>query len=264
MKTEHGLLIGKVWHQRFRPVGHAFQYPFWWLWVNLDDIDGLLTKSPWWGRSWRPVVFREDDYLDGLATNGASQSLRTRVVDKALQQGMDWRTGIVCAMTQPRLFGFLFNPLSLYWHFPEGSDEPDAVIAEVQNTPWRERHCYGLKLTNSGNKDEVRHAKAFHVSPFMPIEQDYQWQLDLAQKDVRVVIENWDAEGRIFAAGVTMQKHRADAASMFGVIREYGLQGVKVSAAIYAQAWKLWRKGRRKGLAFHVHPDRKRASEQKL
>lgn len=253
MITDHALLIGKVWHRRLRPVEHTFSYPFLWLWINLDDVDGLLSRNRWWGRRFRPAVLRESDYLDG-----AEGRLRDRLVPAAQRLGLDWRVGTVCLMSQPRLWGWLFNPLTLYWHFPQGSDAADSVIAEVHNTPWHQRHWYALDLAQPAEQG-LAHAKAFHVSPFMPMEQTYRWHLQMTSEQARIGIDTDDDRGNIFSAGVNLRRVEATSASMAGAIRRFGAQGLKVSAAIYYQAWRLWRKG----VPFIAHPDRQRAPEQK-
>ena len=148
MITDHAIYLGEVWHRRELPVVHAFRYPFWWLWLNLDDIDGLLGRSRWWGRRWRPGVIRERDYLDGK-----DGSLSVQVRTRAAQLGLDWQQGAVCMLTQPRLLGWLFNPITLYWHFPDNGGAADSVIAEVHNTPWREKHWYPLTLGPDGDNE---------------------------------------------------------------------------------------------------------------
>jgi len=246
MISEHALYTGKVWHRRQTPVVHEFSYPFWWLWVNLDDIDGLLERHRSWGRHWRAVTLRDADYLDkqpGL--------LSQRVRSKAASLGMDWKDGQVCMLSQPRMYGWLFNPLSLYWHFAPGSQTPDSVLAEVHNTPWHERHCYALALQQGDDgKLHHEHDKAFHVSPFMAMDMRYQWSFSLDNRALEVTIRNIAHGQQLFAAGVKMERLEADSVNMGAVLRQYGAQGMKTSAAIYAHAWRLWRKG----VPFHGHP----------
>jgi uncharacterized protein len=245
MITDHAVYVGEVWHRREKPIVHAFRYPFWWLWLNLDDVDGLLGRSRWWGRRWRPGVIRETDYLDG-----DDGSLSRRCRRKAAELGLNWQDGAVCMLTQPRLFGWLFNPLTLYWHFPAGESRADSVMAEVHNTPWHERHWYPLPLSGDGDDRIFEHDKAFHVSPFMALDMRYRWSLSQNHRDLSVTISNIDADGRLFAAGVRMQRRDADAVQLVSVLRNYPAQSLKASMAIYAHAWRLWRKG----VAFHRHP----------
>ncbi len=245
MITDHAIYTGEVWHRRESPVVHAFRYPFWWLWLNLDDIDGLLGRSAWWGRRWRPGVIRERDYLDG-----AEGSLSGHVRRKASGLGLDWHSGAICMLTQPRLFGWLFNPITLYWHFPDGADEADSVIAEVHNTPWHEKHWYPLGFEPGSGEKRVEHDKAFHVSPFMPMDMRYRWALSQNDRDLSVMISNLNDQARVFAAGVRMVRQPATANNLASVLWRYPAQSFKASAAIYAHAWRLWRKG----VSFHGHP----------
>ncbi|PKM23113.1 MAG: DUF1365 domain-containing protein [Gammaproteobacteria bacterium HGW-Gammaproteobacteria-14] len=246
MISEHALYTGKVWHRRQTPVVHEFGYPFWWLWVNLDDIDGLLERHRSWGRRWHLVTLRDEDYLDkrpGL--------LSQRVRHKALSLGLDWEGGQVCMLSQPRMYGWLFNPISLYWHFAPGSQTPDSVLAEVHNTPWHEQHWYPLILQPGRDGSfSCEHEKAFHVSPFMGMDMCYQWSFSLDNRALDVTIRNVAHGEQLFAAGVKMHRKQADMENMGLVLREYGAQGMKTSAAIYAHAWRLWRKG----VSFHGHP----------
>jgi uncharacterized protein len=243
--TDHAIYTGEVWHRREQPVEHAFRYPFWWLWLNLDDIDGLLARSPWWGRRWRPAVISERDYLDGQPGK-----LADRVRAKAASLGLSWQDGTVCLLSQPRLFGWLFNPLSLYWYFPPGSSRPASVLAEVHNTPWHETHWYPLTLLAQGERLVCDHPKAFHVSPFMGMDMRYCWELSQDDRDLSVIIRNVTDQGRLFSAGVRLSRQRADGAGLARVLRRYGGQGMKTSLAIYVHAWRLWRKG----VGFHPHP----------
>jgi uncharacterized protein len=245
--TDHAIYTGEVWHRRERPVVHAFRYPFWWLWLNLDDIDGLLARSSWWGRRWRPGVVSERDYLDRRAGN-----LSARVRTLAAHHGLDWHQGTVCLLSQPRLFGWLFNPLSLYWHFPEGAARPDSVLAEVRNTPWHETHWYPLTLLEQGGKLVCEHPKVFHVSPFMGMDMHYQWELSQNDRDLSVIIRNVTDQGPLFSAGVRLTRQHADGVALTKMLRQHGAQGMKTSLAIYAHAWRLWRKG----VGFHAHPGR--------
>ena len=252
MKPEHALYSGRVWHHREYPVTHQFSYPLWLLAVDLDDTEALLSRHPLWGRKRRLVTVRDTDYLAGEAGAGA-RTLARAVRDKAASLGMDWREGRVIMLAQPRLFGWLFNPLVLYWHFAPGSERPDQVLAEVSNTPWHQTHWYPLTLSPAGdNTWQVEHDKAFHVSPFMGMFMRYRWTVVMHDARLTVRIENWERENRVFTAGMTLERQAADSASMGRVIRRFGWQSLRVSAGIYAQAFRLWRKG----VPFHGHPDR--------
>ena len=248
MKPGHALYCGRVWHQRQTPA-HRFSYPLWLMAVDIDNTDALLARHPLWGRGRRPVVIRDIDYLGGLVPGHGALSPSVRA--KAASLGLDWQGGRVIMLAQPRLFGWLFNPLVLYWHFPPGSQTPASLLAEVRNTPWHETHWYPLALHDEGGGHySAIHKKAFHVSPFMGLDMEYRWGVTLHDASITVVIENWRQGQKVFTAGMTLQQEMADRAAMGRVIRRFGWQTLRVSAGIYAQAFRLWRKG----APFHGHP----------
>lgn len=237
---------GKVWHQRHVPFTHRFSYPMWLVWCDLDQITDMLETSPWWGRSWRPVVFRDRDFVDGTDT-----PLADKVRRQALDAGLNWQQGRVCMLGQWRTFGTLFNPLVLYLHFPEGSDQPDSMLAEVQNTPWKEKHFYALPLTRDGEGAlVVDHDKSFHVSPFLPMALRYHWRLHVAFPGLKLVLEDKSHNHVVFAAGLNLTLLHPERAVMRNVIVSMGARGLVTLKGIYWQAFKLWRKGAR----FYRHP----------
>jgi hypothetical protein len=156
-------------------------------------------------------------------------------------------------LAQPRLFYWSFNPLILFWHFPEGASVPDSIIAEVHNTPWQERHWYALEPVATDKGLAFEHKKDFHVSPFMGMAMNYRWLFSQDDRALSVTINNINDTGRVFAAGVRMQRQPADQDSMLAVLRKYRAQSFVASLAIYVHALKLWRKG----VGFHAHPGSK-------
>lgn len=255
MISESAIYQGTVWHSRVAPLRHDFSYRLWLAWLDIDRIDETLSLSRWWGRRLRPVTFRDRDFVDD-----STRPLAEKVRARAAMYQMDWSGGRIMLLGQPRIFGWLFNPLVLYWHFPEGEDRPDAVLAEVRNNPWHERHWYPLPLADAANGSPdgfaVRHPKAFHVSPFMQMVMDYHWHLSLGDDDLGVRIENHDQRGHLFTAGLKMHRLAVTSRAMRQIIPRFGWQTLLTSLRIYRQAWSLWRRG----LPFVPHPDRQRAA----
>ena len=240
------LAQGRVWHQRNVPFTHRFDYPLWLVWCDLEQIPQLLDASPWWGRRWRPVVFRDRDFVDGSDT-----PLAEKVRRQAADAGLNWQQGRVCMLGQWRTFGTLFNPLVLYLHFPDGADQPDSMLAEVQNTPWNERHFYALALTEGEDGAlTVDHDKTFHVSPFLPMALRYHWHLHVAFPDLKLVLKDKNDSGVVFAAGLNLTLVHPERAAMRNVIVRMGARGLVTLKGIYWQAFKLWRKGAH----FYGHP----------
>jgi uncharacterized protein len=250
---DFALARGHVWHRRPEPVAHAFQYPLWLVWCNVDEPDRLLRRQKLWGRRWRPVTFRDRDFVDGR-----DRPLGEKVREQALIHGLDWSSGRVFMLGQWRTFGAVFNPLVLYMHFPPGADRPAAMLAEVRNTPWHERYFYPLPLISAAQGQTACHDKTFHVSPFLPMALRYHWCLHALFPDLRLTLEDRDDDRVVFAAGLNMRMLDADAGAMARIIYRFGAQSLRTMAGIYWQAWKLWRKG----VPFHAHPGRSELREE--
>ena len=250
------LATGRVWHQRKVPFEHRFDYPMWLVWCDLDQVDELLDLSPWWGRAWRPVVFRDDDFVDDSKT-----PLAQKVRRKAAELGLHWQQGRVCMLGQWRTLGTLFNPLVLYLHFPDGEDQPDSMLAEVQNTPWKEKHFYSLPLKHYDyGALEVDHEKTFHVSPFLPMALRYHWRLHVAFPDVRLILKDKCDDEVVFIAGLDLTLLHPETSLMRNVIVRMGARGFATLKGIYWQAFKLWRKGAR----FYGHPKKKDPVQERV
>ena len=104
--------------------------------------------------------------------------------------------GKVFILTHPRWFGFIVNPLTMYYCF-DPADKLTHMIGEITNTPWKERHTYVLSPQNyDENIHTFRFKKAFHVSPFLPMEMDYTWKM--SNPAGRISVDIWNhVEGRL-------------------------------------------------------------------
>ncbi len=175
------LCPGIVMHHRHRPVDHRFTYPVSLLWLDPDrpgELDGhhplCSTRHP------ALLRFRRSDYLDGADTP-LGPAVRTRLAE-ALGT---WPTGPLRMLTQPRTWGWLFNPITIYLVWPPDSPDapgsavgPVAALLEVTNTPWKERHSYAVALSpepvGAGPAYRAGFAKVLHVSPFLGEAFDYR------------------------------------------------------------------------------------------
>lgn len=176
-----GIYTGWVRHRRFSPKAHHFNYPLAMVQLDVEQLEKSFARSRWWSlERWNAISFRRKDYLDYPGA-GLADSVRNCVEAATGQRPM----GRIQIYTQPRFWGFVFNPVSFYWcHNREG--EVEAIIAEITNTPWNERHRYVLPASDVSqagqNKWRFDFAKDFHVSPFMPMELDYRWNFALSDR----------------------------------------------------------------------------------
>jgi DUF1365 family protein len=162
--------------------------------------------------------------------------------------------GPVRLLTHLRYAGYVINPVSFFYCFGPGEDRLEAIVAEVTNTPWGERHCYVLTPgMGAGRSDAIRlrTPKEFHVSPFMGMQMVYDWSLAPPGSRLDLRIANGEGPGEpLFEAALSMQRREIDGRSLAGVLVRHPFLTLEIVAAIYWQALRL----RLKGTPFHAHP----------
>ncbi len=243
------LYEGWVGHRRLGPPDHAFRVRSTMVLLDLDELEQVLDATPLWSaRHWAPVRFRRRDHLDGT-----DQPLREALADLVEARTGRRPHGGMRLLTQLRRFGWLFNPISIYWCDGVG-DEPDVVVLEVTNTPWHERHWYVLEA-DGGAGSEVAFAKDLHVSPFLPMDLTYR----LAQTgsrggpdDLGVHLDARAGERLVFEADLALRRIELTPAHAVASVARHPLATVAVSAAIHRQAVALWAKR----VPIHRHPRR--------
>lgn len=246
MITGHQLMTGRVWHGRDHETVHHFAYPLSLVLVDLTEPQTLLARHPLWGARWRPVTLRARDYIDER-----DLPLLEKVRATAHEYGMDFSGGQVLMLAQPRALGLLFNPLVLYFHIPAGAGAPDAILAEVCNTPWGERHFYAHAAAAPERHLRFEHDKGFHVSPFLPMGLTYHWSVDWGDRlSVRIAARG--GERTLFEAGMRLSADPALGSRLFTATRDFMAQAFLTRLRIYRQALRLWRQR----APFYSHPDK--------
>jgi DUF1365 family protein len=229
---------GVVSHARRGARAHAFSYRMYMLYLDLDELPGLSLRS-----------FRRSDYL-GDPSRDLADEVRDRV-----EGALGFRpAGPVRLLTHVRSLGYVFNPVSFYYCFDAGGERLRAVVAEITNTPWGERHAYVLPAGPDGAVSTFD--KAFHVSPFYPMEQTYDWRLGAPGERLEVEMVNLEKGLEVFRAGLAMRRRAFSAAGLRRAALLQPFMAWKVHAAIYWQALRLWVKG----IPFHVHPAKRAAT----
>jgi uncharacterized protein len=161
--------------------------------------------------------------------------------------------GPVRVLTTLRTLGLCFNPVSFYYCFAPGGEELEAVVAEVTNTPWKERHAYVLPMDAAMRREhswEWDFAKTFHVSPFVGMERQYAWRFTEAGERLRVQMLVLRQGERELEAGLDLQRRPISGASLARVLWRFPLMTTQVITAIHWQALQLWLKR----TPVHDHP----------
>jgi DUF1365 family protein len=230
------LYSGSIGHRRFAPRAHAFTYRIGMLYLDLDEQDALFALSPLAGRGrFAPFGFRETDYLPEATRSG--QSLRDAVRER-LQQALG-RTidGPIRLLTQPRSWGFAFNPASFFYCF-DREEKLQAILCEVSNTPWGESYHYVMPASGPG-RQQFAVAKGFHVSPFLP--RDLEHHMSFSQPDQRLGIHIEDRQGdlRVFDASLSLQRQPLTRGNLHRHLLAFPWMTVKTVVSIYWQAVRL-------------------------
>jgi DUF1365 family protein len=158
--------------------------------------------------------------------------------------------GPVRLLTNLRSFGHCFNPVSFYYCFEPGGERAQAVLAEVTNTPWGERHAYALSHSNGGRVLSGRSEKLLHVSPFMDMDHEYEWRVSVPGERLSVHIESHRGGERAFDATLNLARHELTARSLASATARHPMNTLHVLARIYGQALRL----KLHGVPVYSHP----------
>jgi DUF1365 family protein len=238
------LYIGSLWHRRHLPRPHAFRYGLFMAYLDLAELDEVFAGRWLWSAR-RPALawFRRADYL-GDAARPLDEEVRDRVERETGRRP----GGPIRLLTHLRMFGHCFNPVSFYYCFARSGERVEAIVAEITNTPWNERHAYVLEAGEGPLR--FRFGKAFHVSPFMPMGLAYDWKFSAPAERLAVHMRNLDGGGRLFEATLSLRRREISGRSLAGALARHPLMTARVLGAIYWQAFRLWTRG----TPFHAHP----------
>lgn len=242
------LYVGEVVHDRRQPRPHRFHHDVAMLYLDLDEVaDGLELRPLLSTRRAAPLRYRDRDYMPGRG-GPLAEAARARVEEETGHRP----TGPVRLLTQVRTFGHVFNPVSFYFCFDASEDErPMATVAEVTNTPWKERHCYVV----DHREDDGRAAfdKAFHVSPFFEMDQRYRWSIGAPGPQLRIHMENFEGGRSVFTAALRLRRRPLRRRELLRMLAAHPWITVRIVLSIHWQALRLWLKG----VPFVPHPSKR-------
>lgn len=219
-------------------------------WIDLSELDEVF-RGRWFWSTRRPALawLRRADYL-GDSQLSLDEAVRRRVEVEAGRRP----AGPIRMLTQLRNFGHCFNPVTFYYCYDTDGNYVEWIVAEVTNTPWRERHSYVLPAAEMrGDGDTLHFAfdKQFHVSPFMPMDIAYRWSFSEPAARLAVHMENLRGGGRVFDATLNLARREIGTASLAAVLLRFPFSTLRVLGAIHWQALRLWMKQ----VPVHTHPE---------
>ena len=236
------LYFGEVTHARLKPMGHRFSYRVMSLLIDLDRLNEADRQSVLFG------VNRAALYSFCEADHGKrdGSSLRACAQNCAVQHGINLAGGRVWLLCYPRLLGFTFNPLSVYFcYLADG--RLALMIYEVRNT-FGDLHAYVLavkpdELSVAGVRQQQQ--KLFHVSPFIELAMRYHFRVSPPGERLKLRILETDREGPLLAATFNGRRRDLTTAALLQSFFALPLVTLKIVAAIHWQALRLWLKGAR-------------------
>jgi hypothetical protein len=246
---------GEIRHRRFAPVENSFRYGLFMMYLDLSELAGLFRGVRFWSAE-RPnlAYLKREDHL-----GDPSVPLETAVRDLVEERLGSRPAGPVRMLAHLRYFGHCFNPVSFFYCYSPCGEKLETIVAEVRNTPWMERHYYvmGEGTSEARGKGWRRHRfrKAFHVSPFLPMELDYDWRFKEPGETIHVHMIGLAEGRRLLDATLSLRREPLTAASLQRVLLHYPFMTVKVVAAIHWQALRL----AAKRAPFFVHPSKRPA-----
>jgi len=246
---ESCLYKGWVGHRRLVPVNNEFRNNLFFVYLDLAELDTVFKDCLLWSvekPNW--ATFRRSDHI-----KPGKGCLDTAVRD-VVESQLGWRpAGPVRMLTHLRYLGYCFNPISIYYCYGSDGKTLQAIMPEVHNTPWGEEYLRALDLSKSrreGDWHVFDLEKEFHVSPFMPMEIDYQWRFIEPTENLAVKMESRRQGEQLFWAQLELERLAMSTGNMSLMLFKWPIMTARVIAAIYWQALKLVIKG----IRFCPHP----------
>jgi len=264
------LYLGHVRHRRFAPKPHAFIYRLFMVYLDLAELDQVFAGSRCWSTQ-RPALawFRRADYLGDPALP----------LDRAVRDLVEERTGTrptgpVRLLTHLRYFGYCINPVSFYYCFDAAGERLETLVAEITNTPWEERFSYvlsaemeipprppfrsGQAFTEGGaeiiegkrRSHRYAFAKAFHISPFFPMDLEYDWRFTEPGRRLSVHMNLTRQQAKVFDATLSLRRVEITPARLASILLHHPFMTLKAVAGIYFEAALL----KLKRIPFYDHP----------
>ena len=250
LSTDHYIYTGTVRHRRYTPFESEFSYPVFMLYLDINDLENVINKSIFWNINKPAVVsFNRKDF-HGTEEVDLDTAVRNTVENKVGSRP----EGKIRMLAHLRYFGYCFNPVTFYYCFNRNDDSVDYILAEVANTPWKERHAYVLSSSQESDKSEIRLSmeKELHVSPFWGMDHMYDWVFSSPKDKLNVFMKNFKDGKHVFDASLSMDRTEMTKRNLLKSVFRFPFMTIKVVFWIHFQAFILWLRG----ATFYTHPSK--------
>ena len=250
--SEARIYWGELLHARSAPVPHGFRYAHATFYCDIEEIPDLCKRSRLLSyERLNCISFYREDFLP------STLSLKEAVAQQIFEHNGHVFNGKICLLANWRSMGRIMNPIALFYCFE--AEVLTYVVVEVHNTPWDERHVYVValaqqheSLVENGAQQPIEIEKSFHVSPFMPMDTHYKWDLPVPGQSCRVEIAVRRQQEIFFKARLNLSAEVFSARSVKTYCLRYPLMAARTMLHIYWQALVLFAKR----VPLFYHPNR--------
>jgi DUF1365 family protein len=251
----------QVWHQRLAPKRYALRHALFMCYIDLDELDALHGKLRLFSRNrWNLYSYRDEDHL--REANTAGRPLKRRLEAYLSTQGVEIGADAhIRLLTLPRILGYVFNPISIYFCFKRAAGTPLCAIAEVGNT-FGEQKMYLLRAASTADESlfTLRIPKHYYVSPFSSLTLQFDFRLRNPDALLDIRIDDYDGERRILRSALKGQRQALRDARLLWYTLLYPLLTLKIIGAIHWHALRLWLLG----VPWHRKADHPQLQQQVL
>lgn len=229
-----------VMHHRFTPKTHHFQHRLFMFYFDLDELDLLRKRIALFSYNRQNLY----NFCDADHEPSGNNPLKERLAAFLQKSGIDSGPfGRVMLLTLPRIFGYVFNPISIYFCF-DGEGKPVAAVAEVGNT-FQEKKLYLLRAADLSPNDIFKKmvAKHFYVSPFSALNLSFDFRLKIPGETLDIKIDDREGEEKILISALIGKRAALNNGNLLWFTIKYPLVTLKVIFLIYWHALRLWLKG---------------------
>ena len=251
LSKNHHLYWGTIRHHRHTPFNRYFTYPLFMAYIDITSLETTMKPSLLWNINKPAIVsYKRRDY-HGDPSIELEVAVRKTLFDKT---GKEFK-GPIRLLTHLRYFGHCFNPVSFYYCFNEADNKVEVILAEVTNTPWKERYSYVIQEeTEANSKMNLMAApkKEFHVSPFWGMDHDYEWLFSNPEEALTVLMKNFKDGEKVFNVALSLKRRAFSNAGLLSAVLRFPFVTLMVVYRIHWQAFILLLKR----APFFTHPNK--------